>query len=360
MGDELSWGVQGVPLWAIGLLVLVFGYVWWIQWRHAKREALRARGPLAGLLDTAPLTRDVLRGSLVLVAAVLLVIGLKKPRMGSSADSVKALGIDVVFVLDASKSMKVNDVVPDRLDAARLEIRNTLDQLHGGRAGFVPFAGLAFIQTPLTSDPAVVKTYLDELRVEDMPRGGTAIGRAIMEALRALFPDERGENEAPATEAEKEVAPFSGSSHKAIVLFTDGEDHEGDAIAAAEEAARRGVNIFTVGVGTAQGRPVLDIDAEGNVKGIVKGTDGKTPLFSSLNVKLLRDIAEKTGGAYFGLGPDGLGNGLVERLQKLEKAEYDETFMNVGDERYQWVVVPAFLILAIELWLGSRRKRRTT
>jgi len=359
MGDELSWGVDGLPLIAIGVLVLVFGYVWWIQWRHAKRQALAARGPLARLLDTAPLTRDVLRGSLVVVAAALLVIGLKKPRMGSSADSVKALGIDVVFVLDASKSMKVNDVVPDRLDAAKLEIETTLDKLHGGRAALVPFAGLAYIQTPLTSDPEVLKSYLEDLRVEDMPRGGTAIGRSINEALHALFPEEREDNDAPASDAEKEVTPFKGSTHKAIVLFTDGEDNEGDAMEAAEEAAKRHINIFTVGVGTTQGRPVLDIDENGQVKGTVKGPDGKTPLFSALNVKLLREIADKTGGAYFGLGPNGLGDGLVERLQKLEKAEYDETFLNVGDERYHWVVVPAFLILAIELWLGSRRKRRT-
>ncbi|MCC6622275.1 MAG: VWA domain-containing protein [Deltaproteobacteria bacterium] len=355
--DDLTWGVDGIPLWSIGVLALVFGWVWYIQWRHARREALKKRGPLARLLDAAPLTRDVLRGSLVVIAAALIVVALKKPRLGASTESMKALGIDVAFVLDASKSMKVNDVVPDRLDAAKLEIVRTLEAMHGGRAALVPFAGLAYTQAPLTGDFAVTRSYLEELRVEDMPRGGTAIGRAIMEAMRALFPDELAAEEVGPDDAERQITPFEGAKHKVIVLFTDGEDHEGDALAAADEAARRGVKIYTVGVGTPQGRPVLEIDDQGRVTGTVKGPDGTTPLFSSLNVKLLRDVAEKTGGGYFLLGPEGLGQGLLERLAELEKQEYEDTYVQVGDERYAWVVVPALLLLCAELWLGGRRRR---
>jgi Ca-activated chloride channel family protein len=187
--SELSWGVEGLPLVGIGVLALVFGFVWFFQWRHARRSALAQRGPLGRRLAAHPLGRDIGRASLVVVSAILLVVALKKPRWGSSENEVRALGIDVAFVLDASKSMKLTDVVPDRLDAARLEIHRALDQLHGGRAALVPFAGIAFVQTPLTSDGTVVRNYLDALRVEDMPRGGTAIGRAIETALGALFPD---------------------------------------------------------------------------------------------------------------------------------------------------------------------------
>ena len=355
--DGLTWGVDGIPIWAIGVVVLLFGWVYYIQWRHARRTLLKARGPLAGLLDTAPLTRDVLRGALIVVAAILIVVALKKPRLGASSESMKALGIDVAFVLDASKSMKVNDVVPDRLEAAKLEIVNTLDAMHGGRAALVPFAGLAFTQAPLTGDFEVTKGYLADLRVEDMPRGGTAIGRAILEAMRALFPDELDAEEVGKDAVEKQINPFEGSKHKLIVLFTDGEDLEGDAMQAAEEAARRGVQIVTVGVGTAHGRPIMEIDNQGQVTGTVKGPDGVTPLFSALNVKLLHDIADKTGGASFLLGPEGLGKGLVERMQQLEKKEYEDTFVTVGDERYAWVVVPAFVLLCAELWLGGRRRR---
>ena len=371
--DRLSWGESGLPTVALGLLLLLFGAIAWLMWRHGRREALRRAGPLGVSLDVAPLGRDVLRAGLVLLAATLLVVGLKKPRWGASSETVKALGIDVAVALDASKSMKLNDIVPDRLDAARFEIGRLLDGLRGGRAALVPFAGTAFVQTPLTSDMAVVKGYLEALRVEDMPRGGTAIGRAIATALEALtgeapeaFVDAAADDAKGRSKAdgggtvdggvEAEVRTLEGAKHKAIILFTDGEDHEGDALKAAAEAARLGVRIYAIGVGTPQGRPVVQIDAEGKVTGTVKGPDGATPLFSALNVPLLRDLAEKTGGAYFPLGPDGFGPGLAKALADLERREYEETFQNLGAERYAWVVWPALLLLALELWLGGRRR----
>lgn len=360
--DTLTWGEGRIPLEVILVVLLALGFTYWILWRHGRRRELAARGPLGRLLDAAPLARDVGRAVLVVTAAALLVVGLAKPRWGSSEDEVKALGIDVVFVLDASKSMRLTDVVPDRLGAARHEITRTLGALSGGRAAFVPFAGLAFEQTGLTGDFAVLKNDLANFRIEDMPRGGTAIGRGLAQAIATLFPQEAPPKSAPSAEPdayERELTPFLGAKHKAIVLFTDGEDHEGDALAAAEEANRRGIKVFTVGVGTPQGRPVLDIDDEGKQRGTLKGPDGQ-PIFSTLNVKLLKDIAGKTGGDYFLLGPDGLGNGLVEALSKLERAEYATVYQDLGEERFQWVVLPALILIAFELWLSGRARRRST
>lgn len=356
--DTLSWGAPGIPIEAVVIPILVLGFIYWILWRAGKRRELSERGPLGRLLDVAPMARDVARAAMVIAALGLLVVGLAKPRWGSAEDEVKALGIDVVFVLDASKSMKLTDVVPDRLGAARHEIERTLSALSGGRAAFVPFAGLAFEQTGLTGDFAVIRNDLQTFRIEDMPRGGTAIGRGLTQALATLFPNELSPN-TEKDNYEVELTPFEGAKHKAIVLFTDGEDHEGDALAAADEAAKRGVKIFTVGVGTPQGRPVLDIDADGRVKGTVKGPDGVTPIFSSLNVKLLKDVAGKASGDYFLLGPEGLGQGLLEALSKLERAEYATVYQDLGEERFEWAVLPAFILLAGELWLSGRRKRRS-
>lgn len=358
MNDSLTWGADGVPPVAFGVLALVLGLIWWIQWRAARRADLAAAGPLGRLVDAAPIGRDILRAALVVASAALLVVALARPRWGASDNEVKALGIDVAFVVDASKSMKLTDVVPDRIGAAKLEIERMLAAMHGGRAAFVPFAGLAFEQTGLTGDFAVVKNDLDGFKVEDMPRGGTAIGRGLAQALATLSPDERPANAAPADDYEKSVKPFEGAKHKAIVLFTDGEDHEGDALAAAEEAAKRGIKVFAVGVGTPQGRPVQEIDDEGRVIGTVKGPDGVTPIFSALNVKLLKDIAAKTGGDYFLLGPDGLGDGLLKALGALEKAEYTTVYQDLGEERFEWAAVPAVALLALELWLSGRRKKR--
>ncbi|TNF32314.1 MAG: VWA domain-containing protein [Deltaproteobacteria bacterium] len=357
--DDLTWGDESAWLWALLALGLVFGFIWLSQWRSARLEALARRGPLPGLLDHRGLGALWVRAALVVSAAVLLVVGLAQPRWGSHTTEVKSLGVDVVFVVDASKSMMVGDVVPTRLDAARLEIHKVLDHLKGGRAALVPFAGLAFVQTPLTTDTEVVKSYLDALRVEDMPRGGTAIGRAIKEALDALAPADQARRADEEEDAyEEQIKPFEGAKHKAIVLFTDGEDHEGEPLEAAAEAARRGIHIYTVGVGTPQGRPVLDINDEGLSVGTVKGPDGKMPLFSTLNAQLLKDIAKTTDGEYFHLGANGLGPGLLTALGKLERAEYESTFEDLGEQRYHWPVVPAFLLLAVEAWLSGRRRRR--
>lgn len=357
--DDLKWGDESAWLWALLALGLIFGFIWLAQWRAARMEALARRGPLPKLFDHRGLGVLWVRAGLVVPASVLLVMGLAQPRCGSETTEVKSLGVDVVFVVDASKSMMVGDVVPTRLDAARLEIHHVLDALKGGRAALVPFAGLAFVQTPLTTDTEVVKSYLDDLHVEDMPRGGTAIGRAIKTALDALAPSDEvprhGEEEDAFEEA---IKPFEGAKHKAIVLFTDGEDHEGDPLEAAAEAARRGIHIYTVGVGTPQGRPVLDINDEGLAVGTIKGADGKTPLFSSLNTQLLKDIAKTTDGDYFHLGANGLGLGLIKALGELEKAEYQSTFEDLGEQRYHWPVVPALLLLGFEAWLSGRRRRR--
>jgi Ca-activated chloride channel family protein len=195
-----------------------------------------------------------------------------------------------------------------------------------------------------------------------MPRGGTAIGRAIVESVRALVPPE--DLEGTAAEVPKEdrgpsdVPSYAGSKHKAIVLLTDGEDHEGDALQAADVAAKLGIPIFTVGVGTAQGRPVPIVNDQGEVVGTMKGPDGRTPLFSELDEGLLREIASKTGGQHFSLGPTGLGDGLLRAIDRLEKQEYDATFKHLRDDRFQLALVPALLLLVVEAVLAGGRRRR--
>ncbi|MEE2779937.1 MAG: VWA domain-containing protein [Myxococcota bacterium] len=185
---ELSWGDADAAIWGLMVVALLFAYVGRALWRRSVLSILEERGPLSRLVLQSPLWLRGVRVALVLGAATLLVVALMRPQHGSRATEVKHLGVDIAVVLDASKSMKAPDVIPDRLEAAKLEIRRMLDQLHGGRVSLVPFAGLSFVQTPLTSDVEVVKTYLNDLRVEDMPRGGTAIGRAMLEGIRALVP----------------------------------------------------------------------------------------------------------------------------------------------------------------------------
>jgi Ca-activated chloride channel homolog len=368
--NELVWGDPGAARWGAAVVMLLFGFIWLGLWRRSRLATLAAAGPLPGLLDRhAGRGRLVLRATLVLAAALLIVVGLMRPQQGTRATELKNLGIDIALVVDASKSMKVADVVPDRLAAAKLEIHKLLRGLHGGRVGLIPFAGLAFIQTPLTSDFDVIGTYLTDLRVEDMPRGGTAIGRALIEAIRSLVPAEQLEGtlaesadgdvlEAVADDLDTEAAEFTGSKFKAIVLLTDGEGHEGDPLAVADLAVKLGIRIFTVGVGTAQGRPVPLINDEGQVLGTMKGADGVTPMFSELNERLLREIAVKTGGDYFQIGPAGGLQRLRKAIDALEKQEYEATFKHLRDDRFQLAIIPALLLLLLEAMLTGRRRRR--
>lgn len=363
--SEISWGDGDAAVWGLVVVGLLFAYVGRALWRRSVLSDLGDRGPLSGLLVQSPLWLRGSRVGLVLVAAALIVVALMRPQHGSRATEVKHLGVDIAVVLDASKSMKAPDVIPDRLEASKLEIRRLLNQIHGGRVALVPFAGLSFVQTPLTSDVEVVKTYLNDLRVEDMPRGGTAIGRAMIEGIRALVPASRLEGTA-AEEAgdqgrrDQEIAELKGSEYKAMILITDGEDHEGDPIEAARLAASLGIRVFTVGVGTAQGRPVPVIDDEGRVIGTMKGPDGKTPLFSELNEGLLREIATLTDGAYYPLGPTGMGKGLLASIDALEKKEYEATFRHLRDDRFQLALAPALVLLLLEsLLAGLWRRRRS-
>ena len=366
---DLVWGDLGAAQWGASLLLLLFGFVWLGLWRRSRMQALAAQGPLPSILDSRGGGRLALRATLILLSAAFIVVAMMRPQHGSRATELKNLGIDIALVLDASKSMKVADVVPDRLSAAKLEIHELLKGLTGGRIGLIPFAGLAFVQTPLTSDFDVITTYLNDLQVEDMPRGGTAIGGAMVEALKALVPadalagtlaesseDSSGQAQQPAVG--EGVPAFTGSKHKVIILFTDGEDHEGDPMAVAELAAKLGIRIFTVGVGTAQGRPVPLVNSEGMVTGTMKAADGNTPLFSELNERLLRDVAQSTKGRYFNLGPQGIGPGLRKAIDEQEKAEYEATFKHLRNDRFQLALGPALALLVIEAFLSGRRRRR--
>lgn len=363
--NDLVWGDLDAATWWFAVLGVSLAHIGLGLWRRARLAELASKGPLPGLLRGPSRGVRVVRFTLLVLGLSLLVTALMRPQQGTRATTLGSMGIDIAIALDASKSMKVPDVVPDRLEASKLDLGAVLDGVNGGRVSLVPFAGLAFVQTPLTHDMQVIRTYLGDLRVEDMPRGGTAIGRAILEAIRTLVPPETligtaaetAETERDLSRAPEGVAPFEGSQHKAILLITDGEDHEGDPVAAAELAASLGVRIYTVGVGTPQGRPVPVINEDGQVVGTLKGPDGKTPLFSELNEDLLRQIARVTNGAYFPLGPQGLGDGLITALDQLEKREYESTFSHLRDDRFQLALIPAFLLLLLEAWLAGRPRR---
>lgn len=353
--DELTLGNPGA-LWLL-LAVAGLGVMALIgRSLSARTRARLGRPPVldALLSDRSPVATGT-RDALLLAALALGVIALARPQYGMKDIEIRNSGIDVIVMLDVSKSMKVNDIVPDRLTASKLEIARLLDSMQGGRVALVPFAGIGFLQTPYTSDFGALKAYLDALDSRDMPIQGTAIGRAMDLALRVV--EGRPLDGDEGASSADDVAPFPGSKHRAIVLFTDGENLTGDPMEVARRATALGIRVFTVGVGTGFGKPVPLLDDEGHHIGIQKEEDGKTPVYSALNEELLSAIAEETEGRYIHYDGRSIVPALYAGIDELEKQEYMERVVTLREERFQLALFPAAVFLALRLLLGTRRRR---
>jgi len=274
---------------------------------------------------------------LLMVAFTLMVIALCRPQWGFSMRPVKRHGLDIMVVIDVSKSMLTRDVLPSRLERTKLAIKDLVMKLNGSdHIGLIAFAGDAMVMCPLTYDYNGFLLSLDDLSVDTIPRGGTDIAQAIDESVKAY----KGMTDAD----------------KAVVLVTDGEDEEGDAVAAAQKAKQMGVRIFTVGVGTRAGDLIQFINADGHPE-FVKDANGDV-VKSHLNENLLQQIAYITGGAYIRSGGTQFGLDYLydTQLSKLKKHDAEEKMAKIYDERFQWPLTVAFIILLAEAVFLNRKR----
>lgn len=276
------------------------------------------------------------RGSLLVAAIVMGCIALARPTFGFRFEETKRSGTDVVFAVDVSRSMLAPDLRPNRLERAKLAVADLVATLDGDRVGLVAFAGSAFVQSPLTSDHRAFAEALGALEPSIIPRGGTDVGAALHEAENAF-----------------RTAP---SSQKIVVLLSDGEDLEGNARVAAAEVAKRGVALYTVGVGTVAGE-TIPLDRRG-VAAVVLDEAGR-PVTSKLDEDGLQDVAEATGGFYVALG--GRGEGLArirdEVLAKAPEREHSARTQRTPTERFQWPLGLALAAAVAEALLGERGRR---
>ncbi|MFC2031721.1 VWA domain-containing protein, partial [Chloroflexota bacterium] len=260
----------------------------------------------------------------------LVIVALARPQWGSVTQMVEQEGIEVMVALDVSHSMLAQDIKPDRLSRAKMEIADLMSRLGGDEIGLVLFSGASFVQFPLTSDYATALTFLDNARPEVISRPGTAIGDAIRTALSGF--------------------DMSRASQKVILLITDGEDHGGEALAMAEAAAEQGVMLYTIGFGSPQGEPVPEYNSLGDVVGYKTDEQGEVVL-SKLDEATLRQIAEVGGGHYFRASAGGSElDALVSELGMLQKGEISAQVETRGIERYQIFLMAALaLMVTIEL-----------
>ncbi len=289
------------------------------------------------LLKSVSLKKQRVKPIFFILGVFCLILALSQPKWGYHWEKIKRRGLDIVVALDVSKSMLAEDIKPNRLEAAKREIKNLINMLKGDRIGIVAFSGTAFLQCPLTLDYGTAKLFLDYLNTDIIPLGGTDIGGAIQKTIRAF--------------------EGHGREHCAMILITDGEDHRGNVMAAVKEAKNKGIVIFSVGVGKGEGAPIPVLGKDGK-REFLKNNEGKI-VVSKPNMKLLQKIALMTGGRK---GVIGTGNFPLEEiyqkeLSKMEKKELESSRQKQFENRFQYFLFAAILFFVLET-IFSERKRQ--
>ena len=278
----------------------------------------------------------LVKRSLWLLAVLLLFTAVAGPRKGYDWREVKRRGIDILFAVDTSRSMLAEDLAPNRLERAKMGILDFIGRLKGDRVGLIPFAGSSYALCPLTLDYDAFRQSLDALDTDLIPRQGTDVASAIREAER-LFTEK-------------------GTHHRILVLITDGEDLQGDALDAAKEAKKNGMTIYPVGVGSTEGTTIPLRLADGR-QDFVRD-DAGNPVRTKLDEAMLQKIAEETGGLYaaLGRGAEGLDTIHREKLRLVPQNEMDSRMEKIPLERFEWPLAAALLLLLVEFLLPDRRR----
>ena len=260
------------------------------------------------------------------------VIGLSRPQIGARLKEQEIKGAEIIIAIDVSNSMLAEDYSPNRLERAKLAVSRLVDKLRDDRIGLVIFAGTSFVQLPVTTDYVSAKMFLNSIDTGSIPIQGTALGDAITTCIRS----------------------FSAQSDKsrAIILITDGENHEDDPVAAAKQAAEMGIKVFAIGVGSPEGKPI-PMNGE-----LLKDKDGEI-VVSRLDEAVLQEIAAEGNGAYVRAGNSEFGlNPIIDDLRKLEDEKYSSVVFEEYDEQFMYFLAIALVFFVLEMLVGDRRSKR--
>jgi Ca-activated chloride channel family protein len=325
---------------ALILLVLVPALAVFFVYAFKKKKRILSLFGSLDLVDrlagSVSVKRQRAKAALQTAAVLFLVLALARPQFGTKLKTVQREGQDVFIALDVSLSMTAEDIKPNRLEKAKHEIGSFIDKLHGDRIGLIAFSGKAFIQCPLTLDYGAAKMFLDAMTPDLIPVPGTAVAEAITRAAGSFAGQER--------------------KHKILILITDGEDHEGDPIAAAKAAAGEGVVIDAVGIGYSQGVPIPLTDERGDPAGFKKDRNGEV-VMTRLDEITLQKIVLETGGKYYRATP---GENELDKiygdLEKMEKKTLSSKQFAQYEERFQAFLAFALAFLVLEIAVPERRR----
>lgn len=321
------------------LLIIPVILLLFITALYLQKKSMRSFAELHLFKILMPLqstTRPWLKIILILFSFASLVIALANPQTGSRMEEVKREGIDLFLALDVSNSMMAEDILPNRLERSKQAINRLVDKLTGDRVGIIVFAGKAYIQLPLTTDYAAARLFLSTINTNIVSSQGTAIGDAIQLAVNSFDKTER---------------------NKAIIIISDGEDHEADAVTSAQEANKLGIKVYTIGMGLEDGSPIPIYNTYGKQTGFRKDNSNNT-IVTKLNESLLQQIAAAGEGAYVRANNTRSGlETIFNEINKIAKSEIEAKVYTDYENRFQIFIGIAILLLLLELLLALRKSK---
>lgn len=316
------------------LPVFILFFILLRRWKSKSLLKFGETAVISKLLYNVSSSKPYLKFVLLMLAFSSLVFALSRPQLGTKLEEVKRQGVDVMIALDVSNSMNAEDIRPSRLERSKQAIYRLIDQLQGDRIGLVVFAGQAYVQLPITTDYGAAKLFLATINTSMLPTQGTAIGSAI----------------------EKSVASIGDSArhNSAIIVITDGENHEDDAIEAAKAAVEKGIVVHTIGMGSPGGSPIPVY--RGNAKsGFLQDRSGNT-VITKLDDAMLQQIADAGKGKFVRATNSDDGIGLImNEINGMEKKEFASKLFTDYEDQFQYFLGLALLFLLLEFVISERR-----
>ncbi len=312
---------------------------------RARKNAMKRFGSLEilpRLAESASKPKRAIKSVVFLLALAIIIIAFANPQIGTRLQEVKQEGVDIFIALDVSLSMKAEDIKPNRLEKAKFEIRNLIDRLAGDRIGMIVFAGESFTQFPLTTDYSGAKLFLDVIDVDAVPIPGTSIGTAIARAMESF-------------DSPDGMPSAKEATTKVLVIITDGENTEGDAMIAAEDAGKKGIRIYTIGMGSPGGTPIPLYNASGQQTDFKRDRLGSI-VMTKLDEVSLEKIASLGNGAYYrGTNNQDELNEIYKAINALQKREFGTKQFTDYESRFQPFLAAGILLLILELFISEKK-----
>ncbi len=327
---EYLWGLAAIPVFILLFIIVT-------RWKKKALASLGDKKVVSLMMPQVSFSRPKIKFVFFIIAFAFLVIGIADPQIGSKMQEEKRKGADLMILLDVSNSMLSQDILPNRLENAKRAIDQLIENLHNDRIGIIVFASEAYVQLPVTTDYSAAKLFLSTINTGIVPTQGTAIGAAIELGMKSF--------------------DFKNGTGKAMIIITDGENHEDDAVSAAKNAAEKDVSIHVIGIGSEQGSPIPIVE-NGKQVGFHTDSAGHT-VISKLNEDMCKEIAAAGSGSYVRATNSNSGlNIVMDQISKIQRKTIDTKIFKDYEDRFQIFLAFAIVLLIIEFFIPARKSER--